>query len=338
MGAVIKNIEYIFPNNGYTNDELSIMHPHYDFSKFDTKVGILKRYWVEENETALDLAVKACNKLFQKVKKEDIDFIIYCTQSPEFILPTTACILQDKLGLRKEIGAFDFNLGCSGYIYGLSMAKGFINSKQAKNVLLVTAETYSKYINKNDMSNLGIFGDAATATLVSWSESEECIKDFLFGTDGSGYDKLIVKNGASANQTDPNAELKTYGSGNQYTDNDIYMDGPAIFNFTNEVIPKFTLELLKKNNLDVDTCNLIIYHQANKFMLDFMRKKIKVEKDKFYVNLEEGGNTVSCTIPIAIKRWSEETSVSFPVNNIALVGFGVGLSWGGTVIRLENRV
>ncbi|MCY0979384.1 ketoacyl-ACP synthase III [Chryseobacterium wangxinyae] len=337
MGAIIKHIEYIFPEKGYTNDDLSKQFPDYDFTKFDTKVGIKKRYWVNESETALDLAEKACFKLFHNFDKDIVDFIIYCTQSPEYILPTTACILQQRLGLNTSVGAFDFNLGCSGYIYGLSMAKGLIETKQAKNVLLVTAETYSKYLNPEDKSNRGIFGDAATATIISYDEENNNIQNFLFGTDGLGYDKLIIKNGASKNKIETNSKVKEYGSGNRYTDNELYMDGPEIFNFTSAVIPKFTLNLLEKNNVEMDECNLFVLHQANQFMLDFLRKKIKAPKEKFYIDLEDGGNTVSCTIPIALKRWSDGYSGEFPVENIALVGFGVGLSWGGTVISVDKK-
>lgn len=338
MGAVLKHIEYVFPEKGYTNDDLSKKFPDYDFGKFDTKVGIKKRYWVDEDETALDLAEKACIKLFQVFDKSKVDFIIYCTQSPEYILPTTACLLQQRLGLETSVGAFDFNLGCSGYIYGLSMAKGLLETKQAQNVLLVTAETYSKYLNPEDKSNRGIFGDAATATIISYDEENNNIQNFLFGTDGLGYDKLIIKNGASKNKIEPNSETKEYGSGNRYTDNELYMDGPEIFNFTSAVIPKFTLSLLGKNNLEMDNCDLFVFHQANQFMLDFLRKKIKAPKEKFYIDLEDGGNTVSCTIPIALKRWSDEYSGEFPIKNIALVGFGVGLSWGGTVISIDQKL
>ncbi len=338
MGAVLQHVEYVFPDRAYTNEDLSKIFPEYDFSKFETKVGIKKRYWVSESETALDLAEKVCLKLFQHVDRDSVDFIIYCTQSPEYILPTTACILQQRLGLNNSVGAYDFNLGCSGYIYGLSMAKGLIESKQAKNVLFVTAETYSKYINPGDKSNKGIFGDAATASMVSFHDDKNNIENFLFGTDGFGYDKLIIKNGAAKNKVKSTSKVKEYGSGNKYTDNDLYMDGPEIFNFTSEVIPNFTQNLLEKNDLQLQDCSLFIFHQANKFMLEFLRKKINAPKDIFYIDLEDGGNTVSCTIPIALKRWSDTYSGKFPVKNIILVGFGVGLSWGGTVINIDRKL
>lgn len=338
MGAVVKHIEFVFPKNVITNEDLSKQFPNYNFSKFDTKVGIKRRYWVDENETALDLAEKACFKLFKRYDKSEIDFIIYCTQSPEYFLPTTACLLQNRLGLSSSIGAYDFNLGCSGYIYGLSMAKGLLESNQAKNVLLVTAETYSKYINIEDKSNRGIFGDAATATIITFNEEKSNINDFLFGTDGLGFDKLIIKNGASKNKFDVMSEKKKYGSDNIYSDNDLYMDGPEIFNFTSSVIPKFTNNLLIKNNLEIEDSSLFIFHQANKFMLEFLRKKINIPKEKFIIDLEDGGNTVSSTIPIALKRWSDNYHGEFPVHNIILIGFGVGLSWAGTIVSINGKL
>jgi len=335
MGAIIKAIEYVYPKNPITNEDLGYMYPDYDFSKFANKVGIEIRYWVKENETALDLAVEACEKIFLKIRREEIDYILYCTQSPEYFLPTTACILQNKLDLRKDVGALDFNLGCSGFTTGVSLAKGLISSGQVRNVLLVTAETYSKYIHPQDRSNKGIFGDAAAATLISYSE-DECIGEFLFGTDGSGYDKLIVKNGCSRFGFDSNAEEVAYGTNNLYTDNHLYMNGPEIFNFTNKIIPDFTKDILAKNNLNLLDPSQYVFHQANAFMLNFLRNKIKIEQDKFFIDLRDGGNTVSCTIPIALKKYlSSKDSID---ENIIIVGFGVGLSWSGGLIKIKDKL
>lgn len=334
MGATIKAIEYIFPDKKISNDDLLKQFPDYDFAKFEEKVGIKNRYWVQENETAFDLAKKACVKLFEKNRKEDIDYVLYCTQSPEYFLPTTACILQDQLGLKKNIGAFDFNLGCSGFTYGVSFAKALINSGQAKNVLLVTAETYSKYLHPKDRSNRAIFGDAAAATLISYTE-EENVGEFLFGTDGSGYDKLIVRNGCSRFPLEHSPSEIQYGTENTYTNNHLYMNGPEVFNFTNEVIPDFAKEILIKNNLEIDNVDQYVFHQANKFMLNFMRKRLKIKPENFYVDLEDGGNTVSCTIPIALKKYSQTISKD---ENIIIVGFGVGLSWSGGLIKINNKL
>ncbi|WP_348810469.1 ketoacyl-ACP synthase III [Flavobacterium maritimum] len=334
MGSIIKNIEYVYPKLKISNDDLAKQFPDYDFANFQEKVGITNRYWVGEGETALSLAIEACEKIFEKVDCQEIDYILYCTQSPEYFLPTTACILQDRLGLRKDVGALDFNLGCSGFAYGVSLAKGLINSGQAKNVLLVTAETYSKYLHPKDRSNRAIFGDAATATVISFSD-KEYIGDFLFGTDGSGSDKLIVKNGASKSPYDALSKEIVYGTNNVFTDNHLYMNGPEVFNFTNKVIPNFTQEVLIKNNLEIKEVQQFVFHQANAFMLDFMRKRLKVTKDRFFIDLADGGNTVSCTIPIALKKYSQQIS---DTENIIIVGFGVGLSWSGGVIKIDCKL
>lgn len=335
MGAEIKAIEYIFPNNILSNDDLSIEFPEYDFKKFEKKVGIKQRYIVEENETALTLAIKAVEKLFQKndISSNEIDFILYCTQSPEYFLPTSACLIQSECNISTKAGALDFNLGCSGYTYGLSIAKGLINGKTIKNVVLVTSETYSRYINKLDRTNRAIFGDAATATLITYSK-ENKIGEFLFGTDGKGSSELIVKNGAAHCPLDPNAELKNYGSGNYYTDNDLYMNGPSVFNFTNTVIPEFTSRVVDLNKSFSPTINYNIFHQANAFMLKNIRRKINIPENEFYISLEDGGNTVSNTIPIALKRFIESRK-EFSDCAVLLMGFGVGLSWCGGVIKIN---
>lgn len=335
MGAEITAIEYYYPKKTLSNCDLSKIFKNYDYNKFEKKVGIKTRYIADDNETALDLACKATQKLLNKNNvKEHIDYILYCTQSPEYILPTTACIIQDRLGLNKNIGAFDFNLGCSGYTYGISFAKSLIESNQAKKVLLITSETYSKFIHPEDKTNRLIFGDAATATLIEKSKDEN-IKGFLFGTDGSGYDKLIIKNGGGKYKREDSPKLKTYGTDNFYTDNNIYMNGPEIFNFTSKVIPTFTNQILEKNNIEKQEINQFIFHQANAYMLNFMRKRLKVDTDRFYVDLKDGGNTVSNTIPIALKKYSQTIENS---ESIVLVGFGVGLSWSGGLVKINKKL
>lgn len=333
MPARISAIEYFFPENVLTNEMLAQEFPDYDFQSFEKKVGIKNRYIAGKSETALDLAIRACEKLFEYFDKSRIDYILYCTQSPDYALPTTACILQDKIGLANNIGAFDFNLGCSGFTYGVSLAKALINSGQATKVLLITAETYSKYLHPKDRSNRAIFGDAATASVIEYSD-DECIGDFLFGTDGSGYDKLIVKNGCAKFDYVDQPEVKSYGTDNLYTDNHLYMDGPEIMNFTTATIPPFLNGILDKNRVGINDISQFILHQANSFMLNVIRKRIKAEPEAFYIDLSYGGNTVSCTIPIALKKYSLQPDQNWP-QKIILAGFGVGLSWSGGMIKID---
>jgi 3-oxoacyl-[acyl-carrier-protein] synthase III len=323
MGSYIHSIEYYLPVNTLDNKKLSREFPEWESEKIEEKVGIRNRHIVSKNDTALDLAYKSAERLLKYYDRKLIDFVILCTQSPDYYLPTGACILQDKLKLRKDIGAFDFNLGCSGYIYGLAFAKSLINSKIASNVLLIMAETYSKHIHPSDKSNRSIFGDGAAATLVL-SSPKDRILEFVFGTDGSGKDNLIVKRGG----------IRWLNSHKKILVEDyLYMNGPEIFNFTLDVVPELVNNVLVKHNMSMDQIDFCIFHQANKFMLEYLRKKIKIDPSKFYLNMLETGNTVSATIPIALKDCLERKLVK-SYDKVLLVGFGVGYSWGATIITI----
>jgi len=332
MGVKITNIEYYLPEKIITNDQLAKQFPDWSSDKIEKKVGIRERHIVKEDETALDLALEAGKKILKNYDKDKIDFLLFCTQSPEYYLPSGACILQDRLELKTNIGALDYNLGCSGFIYGLAMAKCIINSNIAKNILLITSETYTKHIHPKDKSNRTIFGDAAAAVIIEKSE-EEHIGEFVLGTDGSGYGNLIVPNGGLRNKYNINAKEIDNGSGSIRTDNNLYMNGPEIFNFTIKAVPKVVSETLEKNNTTLDEIDYVIFHQSNKYMNEYLRKKIDIPKNKFCENLLLKGNTVSTTIPIAIKDSLDNNFIK-KNDNVLLVGFGVGYSWGGTIITI----
>lgn len=332
MSVKIAKIEYYLPETIITNDNLEKDFPDWSSDKIEKKIGIRERHIVKENETAFDLALRASQKVLKNYNKDKIDLLMLCTQSPDYYLPTSACILQDKLGLKTNIGAFDYNLGCSGFIYGLALAKGLIFSNIATNILLITSETYTKHIHPKDKSNRTIFGDAAAAVIIEKSE-EEHIGEFVLGTDGSGYKNLIVPNGGLRNKYNPDAKEIDDGSGSIRTDNNLYMNGPEIFNFTIKAVPKVVSETLKKNNITLNEVDYIIFHQANKYMNEYLRKKINIPKDKFYLNLLHTGNTVSATIPIAIKDCLDNNIIK-KGDKILIVGFGVGYSWGGTIVKL----
>ncbi|PKP58767.1 3-oxoacyl-ACP synthase [Candidatus Atribacteria bacterium HGW-Atribacteria-1] len=332
MGVKITNIEYYLPEQILTNDQLAKQFPDWFPEKIEKKVGIKERHIVKEDETALDLALIAGKKILENYDKDKIDFLLFCTQSPEYYLPSGACILQNKLGLREDIGAFDYNLGCSGFVYGLALAKSLITSRNATNILLITSETYTKYIHPKDKSNRTIFGDAAAATIIEKSEEEQ-IGEFALGTDGSGYKNLIVPNGGLRDKYDPNAKEIDDGSGSIRTNNNLYMNGPEIFNFTIKAVPKVVSETLKKNNIILDKIDYVIFHQANKYMNEYLRKKIGIPEEKYYLNLLNTGNTVSATIPIAIRN-SLDDGIIKEGDKVLLVGFGVGYSWGGTIITI----
>ena len=331
----IKAISYYLPEYELNNAVIENDFPEWSIDKIAEKTGINNRYISAENETSCDMAVKAAEKLFSEhnVDKSTIDYLILCTQSPDYFLPTTACIIQEKLGLGTHVGAFDMNLGCSGFIYGLGLAKGLIATGQAKNVLFITSETYSKFIHPKDKSNKTIFGDAAAATLISSENGFATIQNFEYGTDGRGAENLIVKNGGLRNyKTHSDGKMDDYG--NYLSDDNLYMNGQEIFLFTLAAVPKLINNTLDKNTLEKDQIDLFILHQANKFMLENLKKKAKIDNDKFYLYLADCGNTVSSTIPIAIYHAQKEGRL-IAQNKVLLAGFGVGYSWGGTVIEIQ---
>lgn len=322
MEAFIKYISYYLPSGSLSNNEIETRFPEWDSEKIIQKIGVKNRNISLKDEFTSDIATEAVQNLCleHNINKESIDYLIVCTQSPDYYLPTTACIVQDRAGLPTACAAIDINQGCSGYIYGLSLAKGLIVSKIAKNVVLVTAEMYSKHIHKMDKGNLSIFGDAASATLIS-CEGSYRIGEFSLGSDGSGFENLIVKNGGLRSvKTDEEDEPN---------DNNLFMNGPAIFNFTAKAVPELIKNNLEKNYENLDSIDQFIFHQANTFMLEYLRKKITIPKEKFLIDMEEYGNTVSSTIPIALKNRIDSGILE---NKILLAGFGVGYSWGAVII------
>lgn len=332
MEANIKAIAYYLPEKVVTNEQLVEEFPEWSVEKIAKKVGINERHIAAEYETAGDMAFKAAEKLIAEngVDKDTIDFVLLCTQSPDYFLPSTSCIIQNRLGLPTKCGAFDFNLGCSGYEYGLAVAKGLIISGVAKNILLLTAETYNKHIHPKDKGNRTIFGDGASATLIS-TEGFAKIGEFVLGSDGSGFDRLIHKTGAMRHYQ-PLNDYHEDENGTPLSSDHLFMDGKAIFDFTSDIVPPMIEETLQKNNLTSDDVNLYVFHQANKYMINYLRKLMGIDKDKFYVFMETVGNTVSSTIPIALCEAHKEGKLH---GNVVLAGFGVGLSYGSTVITCK---
>lgn len=334
MKAYIKGISYYLPERIVTNEELLQEFPEWSVDKVAAKVGVNARHLAAPNETAGDMAEKAARLLFSEygIKAEEIDFVMLCTQSPDYFLPSTACILQHRLGIPTTAGAFDYNLGCSGCIYGLAMAKGLIVAGIAKNVLVLTAETYNKYLHPSDKSNRSIFGDGAAACLVSTEGLAE-IGNFALGTDGSGAENLIVKSGATRQRQTTGFSCMD-DEGHEKFDDYLYMNGGAIFNFTLEAVPAMMKQILEKNEVDKDNINYYVFHQANKFMLNTIRKVCVLPKEKFHIDLENTGNTVSSTVMIALKDCLDKGTIQAGMK-VMITGFGVGLSWGGTILKFK---
>jgi len=338
--AEIQSIACHLPDRMLGNAELVEQFPHWTEEKIVRKLGIENRPIAAEGETAADMAVLAAETLLENgsCEHEDIDFVLFCTQSPDYFLPTSACIIHERLGLPKACGALDFNLGCSGYVYGLSLAKGLIETGAAKKVLFLTSETYSKYINLNDRAARPLFGDGAAATLIAArTVKEEPIGPFVFGTDGSGADLLMVS--AGGHRLPSSAETAAEqpdGKGSVRSMDQLKMHGPGIFSFAVDRVPPLVEELLHKSGKSREEVGTYIFHQANKYMLDRLQELCHLKGMNFFNNVMQRGNTVSSSIPIAmIDAW--HSGVLKPNEWVMLVGFGVGLSWGATFVKLPGH-
>lgn len=339
MFAAVRAIEYHLPEAILTNEELACTSPGWTPKKIAAKTGIVQRRIAAPQECASDLAVAAAQKLFASgaCHPEEIDFLLFCTQSPDYFLPTTACILQDRLGLPTSAGALDYNLGCSGFVYGLSLAKGLVETGQTTNVLLLTAETYSKFLHPDDRSARPLFGDAAAATLVRGRPDAPAgglpwIGPFVFGTDGKGMENLIVSTGGMRRPARGPTSPCTDATVPALSHNHLFMNGPEIFTFALRVVPQAVKALLARAERTIDDVDLFVFHQANRYMLEHLRDKLEIPPEKFVVAMSHVGNTVSSTIPIALK--DSVGRQLLPAGKLALlVGFGVGYSWAATLIR-----
>ncbi len=322
--AAIGPIAVHLPERVETNEQLQEQFPNWHMERIFSKTGIARRHIAADDECASDLGVAAAQKLFkqQDIDPESIDFLLLCTQTPDYPLPTTACLMQDRLGMRTTSGALDFNLGCSGFVYGLSLADGLIRSGAVRRVLLVTAETYSKYIHPEDRSLRTIFGDGAAATLVD-AVDEPSLSAFQFGTDGSGADTLLVTKGGARPTTCAHKPRHR-----QRWQSDLYMDGPALINFTVEAVPKLVNGVLSQAGLSRQDVDLYIMHQATHKMLMQLQERLDLPEDRLPIVMEHYGNTVSSTIPIVIDELRKDGRLR-PQTRSMLIGFGVGWSWAG---------
>ena len=332
-GAAVRAVSVYLPEKVLDNAELVRQFGTWTESKIFNKTGIRERHVVEE-ELVSDLATGAGEKLFAEhgIDRDGIDFVLLCTECPDYFLPATACVVQDRLKLRKNIGALDYNLGCSGFIYGLALAKGLILSGTANRVLLLTADTITRTINPSDKSTRTIFGDAAAAILVEAADAPG-IGEFSLGTDGSGAQKLIIPAGAWAKPSSPETRVETSNRwGNVRTLENLYMDGPEILDFTLDVAPKCMQEIFERNGTSLEKIKLVVLHQASFMLLEKLRERLGVPDEKFVIDIERYGNTVSCTIPVAL-RDAELEGRLVKGDDVLIMGFGVGLSWGGTILR-----
>ena len=327
MKIKISKISYHLPETIESIHELQEDNPDWDISKILDKTGIVNRHIASVDETAVDLAFKAGTKLLNdSIDRGQIDLLILVTQSPDYALPTSACILQDKLGLTKTCMALDINLGCSGFVYAASIAGGLIETGVAKMGIILCADTYSKYISSDDRTCRPIFSDGAAAVLIESSEADD-IGPFEFGTDGSGYDRLIVRNSGARRVS----EVPGHPNGT------IDMHGSSVFLFTMNVVPKCIGNLLARASVTLEDIDLIVFHQASKLVINNLTHRLSLDSKKVFTNYDLIGNTVSATIPIALKDAVSQGRLKYG-DRVMIVGFGVGLSWGATLLNWTAEV
>lgn len=316
-------IEFHLPGGTVSNAELAALSADWTEDKILQKTGVSTRHIVGPEEFASDLAFQAAERLFAShaVRRDEVDFLIYITQSPEQFMPATACLLQSRLGLPMECGAIDLNQGCSGYVYGLGVAAGLIESGQSRGVLLLCADTVSKYLAADDLGVRTLFGDGGAATWIVGVESEQRrIGPFVHGTDGRGGPNLCVQGGGLRTSPDVSNHPPRMS-----------MDGPEVFAFTMSRVPAAVRGLLAKAQREIADIDLVVFHQANAFVLEHLRNKLKIPADRFLIDMEETGNTTSSSIPIALQRASVSGRLRSGMR-VLVVGFGVGYSWSAALL------
>tara|TARA_B110001450_G_scaffold204846_1_gene194583 strand:+ start:437 stop:1447 length:1011 start_codon:yes stop_codon:yes gene_type:complete len=330
MNTYIKNISTYLPDTIITNADLRLKNPSWDFLNIENKTGVLERRVVETNQTALDLAIRACDALFLNEPEDlsNIDAIFFCTQSPDYIMPSNSHLLHKHLKLDDDVMAFDYNLACSGFVYGLGIAHAFIKANMAKNILLVTSETYSKFINPKDRSAITLFGDGCAATLISATQEDKGIIDLELSTHGKGHGKFCIPAGGMRTPLTEKTKVEiTDSSGNIRSQENIHMDGFGVWSFINSVIPKQILNVLSRNEIELKDIDQFIFHQASKMTIDSLVKSLKLDVEKVFLNMGNKGNTVSATIPIALREAEDQRRIKRG-DKILLCGFGVGFSYG----------
>ena len=318
MPIGIEMIEYFLPAHSITSEELAVNFG-FALSFVEEKIGVKRLYIAGDDENTSDLAVRAVEKIFIKKPelKDKIGVIAVCTQTPDYQLPHTSAIVQKKLGLGKGIACFDLGLGCSGFVYGLSVVRAFMEDNNLDYGLLITAETYSKIIDEKDKNTKALFSDASAAILLS-REPYLIPQQFTFGTDGNGYESLILR---------PTTSQKS---------NYLYMDGRGIFGFVASVIPENLKKCLQINTMRLEDIDYFIFHQASNFLLNTLSKKIGITDEGRVIKcLDRFGNTVSSSIPIAIDIISDDCKNKRL--KILISGFGVGLSWASTILLTKGE-
>lgn len=339
MSTAITASAYYVPEQRLTHAEVAARFGEEMARKVAESAGIWERRVAAPGECASDLALRAANDLLARhaIDRASIDLLIFATQTPDYLLPTTACLLQEKLGLPTACAAFDVNLGCSQYVYSLGVAHSMVSAGLAQRALVLTGDTVSRILHPGDRAVVPLFGDAGTATLVEPAAPGEGFLRFKFGTDGKGAPFLMwPTSGLRQPRTPASAQETTDKSGSTRRADDMFMDGAAVFVFTLKTVPKLIEELLAAEGLGVGDVDLFVFHQASEMIVESSAKKLKIPREKLHYKLHDVGNSGGSTVGIALTDAWLKGRIK-PGMKVVLSAFGVGLSWAGALVRWPEK-
>lgn len=333
----LHEIDYALGASRVDAEMMQADNPHWDFRRLQRKTGVDSLPVARPGETALDMGVTAAQKLFEEnhIKKEAVDGLIFCTESPDHLIPPNSCIAQDRLGLRRDILAFDVGLACSGFTHSLTLTKSLIGSGQLNAVLLLLGDTYSHHIHPQDRSVRPIFGDGVCAALLSAQPGKYELLDCDYGTDGSGYRNFFVESGGARQRQRVENATRLDHSGTMKSRNHIQMDGKAMLDFFSREVPLSIEKLLERNGCELSDIDHFIFHQASTVILERLRLALGIDAERLHQKMHDTGNLVSASVPVALKIVEEEGKIK-PDQTILLCGFGAGLSWSSMLLRSQD--
>lgn len=335
--VTVKGISACVPS--FIDENINYSLKKEELEKLIKAIGVERKRIADEYTCTSDLCVKAAEVLIDELKwdRKDIDCVVFVSQTPDYRLPATSCIIQNRLGLTEDCYTLDISLGCSGYVYGLSVVASLLSTGAVKKALLLVGDTLSKITSRNDKTSWPLFGDAGTATAIEFESGANGLK-FHLATDGDGKDAIIVNDGGYRNpMSEKSLANINYGEGISRRNLDLYLDGMDVFSFAVSKVPKSINKLLEKFDIDQDAISYYTFHQANLFLNETIRKKMKLSSEKVPYSLKNFGNTSSASIPLTMVTEIREELISKKLNHVSC-GFGVGLSWGSSFFTTDHIV
>jgi len=333
-GVGIKAMAACVPPDIVYNKDLGYLIPEEEIEKTINNIGVVERRIAADDVTASDLCYKAACQLMEDndIDPSSIDVLLFMSQTPDYRIPATSCLLQHRLGLPRETMCLDISLGCSGYLYALSTAFAYASMEGVNRVLLLDGETFSKIVNRRDKVDWPLYGDAGTATLIEKGDYGD--STFMLYTDGSGERVLNIHAGMRNPITAESCVEREQEDGNIRSDLEVFMDGMDVFNFAISKVPKSIKQLLKETGKTIEEVDYLVFHQANLFMMDFFVKKLKADPSRVPYCIKKYGNTSSTSVPLTIS--SELAGKLDGTHTVIMSAFGAGLSWGAAIMQMRD--